>query len=82
MKNAGGSIMDRTIVNLTNNEESQILSIEGGTGARTKLDALGIRPGKRIRKISSQMFRGPVVIDIDGRDIALGHGLAKKVLIE
>lgn len=74
--------MKRTLVNLTNNEEGRILSVEGGTGARAKLEAMGIRPGKKIKKMSSQIFKGPVVIEIDGRDIALGHGLAKKVLIE
>lgn len=74
--------MKRTLASLSNNEEGMIHSVEGGTGARAKLDAMGIRPGKKIKKMSSQIFKGPVVVEIDGRDIALGHGLAKKVLIE
>jgi len=74
--------MKRTLVNLTNNEEGFILSIEGGRNAISKLETLGIRPGKKIRKMSSQIFKGPVVIEIDGRDIALGYGLANKVLIK
>jgi ferrous iron transport protein A len=73
--------MERTLLNLTNNEEGFILSIEGGYHARAKLEALGIRPGKKIRKMSSQIFKGPVVISIDGREIALGHGLARKIII-
>ena len=74
--------MKRTLVNLTNNEEGLILSIEGGRNAISKLEALGIRPGKKIRKMNSQIFRGPIVIEIDGRDIGLGYGLANKVLIK
>jgi len=74
--------MKRTLVNLTNNEEGLILSIEGGRAARAKLEALGIRPGKKIRKMSSQIFKGPVVIEINGRDIALGYGLANKVIVK
>jgi len=74
--------MKRTLVNLTNNEEGFILSIEGGRNAISKLEALGIRPGKKIRKMNSQIFRGPIVIEIDGRDIGLGYGLANKVLIK
>jgi ferrous iron transport protein A len=73
--------MKRTLVDLANNEEGVILSVEGGMGAREKLEVMGIRPGKKVKKMSSQIFKGPVVIEIDGRDIALGHGLAKKVLI-
>ncbi|GAJ22999.1 unnamed protein product, partial [marine sediment metagenome] len=47
--------MKKTLVNLINNEEGLILSIEGGFAARAKLEALGIRPGKKIRKMSSQI---------------------------
>ena len=74
--------MKRTLVNLTNNEEGFILSIEGGRNAISKLEALGIRPGKKIRKMNSQIFRGPIVIEIDGRDIGLGYGLANKVIVK
>ena len=74
--------MKRTLVNLTNNEEGLILSIEGGRNAISKLEALGIRPGKKIRKMNSQIFRGPIVIEIDGRDIGLGYGLANKVIVK
>lgn len=81
MKNAGEKKMERTLLNLTNNEEGFILSIEGGHHARNRLESLGIRPGKKIRKMSSQFFKGPVVISIDGREIALGHGLARKIII-
>ena len=82
MINAVEKKMKRTLVNLTNNEEGLIFSVEGGIGARAKLEAMGIRPGKKIKKTSSQIFKGPVVIEIDGRDIALGYGLAKKVLVK
>lgn len=82
MTNAVEKEMKKTLVNLTNNEEGVILSVEGGRNAVSKLEALGIRPGKKIRKMSSQIFKGPVVIEIDGRDIALGYGLANKVIIK
>ncbi len=82
MINAEEKKMNRTLVNLTNNEEGLILSVEGGSGARAKLEAMGIRPGKKIKKLSSHIFKGPVIIEIDGRDIALGRGLAKKVVLE
>lgn len=74
--------MEKTIINLMNKEVGQISSIKGGEGAVHKLEALGIRPGKKVKKVSSQIFRGPVIIGIDGRDIALGYGLAKKIMIK
>ncbi len=74
--------MRKKLVQLGNNEQGEISSVEGGVTAKEKLETLGIRPGKKVRKVSSQAFRGPVVINIDGRNIAMGHGLAQKVIID
>jgi ferrous iron transport protein A len=75
-------MMTKQLTELNNKQIGKILSIEGGTVARNKLEALGIRPGKNIRKVSTQVFKGPVLIDIDGRDYALGHNLARKIVVE
>jgi len=39
-------------------------------------------PGKKIMKISGIPLSGPVIVDIDRTQVALGFGLAKKVLVE
>jgi ferrous iron transport protein A len=59
-----------------------IVQIEGGHGLINRLNALGIRPDKRITKISSMMLRGPVTIAIDGAQVALGFGMARRVIIK
>ena len=59
-----------------------IVQIEGGHGLINRLNALGIRPGKKITKISSMMMRGPVTIDIDGSQIALGFGMARRIMVK
>jgi ferrous iron transport protein A len=59
-----------------------IAKIEGGHGLINRLNALGIRPNKRITKISSMMMRGPVTINMDGMQLALGFGMAKRVIIK
>jgi len=46
-----------------------------------RLNALGIRPGKEITKISSMFMNGPVTIQIDRSQVAIGLGMAKKILI-
>ncbi len=74
--------MERKLTELKNNAEGKISSIEGGIGVQNKLEGLGIRPGVKVRKLSSQLFRGPVIILINGRQVALGNGLAKKINIE
>ncbi len=59
-----------------------IVKIAGGRGMVRRLDALGFRPGKRVMKAGAQFFRGPIVVTVDGRQIALGFGMAGRVAVE
>ena len=40
---------------------------------------LGLRKGKKLRVITRQKFGGPIVVEIDGRRIALSRTLAGKI---
>jgi DtxR family Mn-dependent transcriptional regulator len=42
----------------------------------------GIRPGARLRVIEVQPFGGPVFVEVEGREHALGGGLAEKMRVE
>ena len=59
-----------------------VIQVSGGHGLVRRLEALGIRPGKRITKVSSMFMRGPVTLQIDHYQVAIGHGMAGKILIE
>ena len=53
-----------------------------GHGIAGKLEALGIRQGQEIKKISDQWMRGPVLLQHGHSQLALGFGMASKVLVE
>lgn len=59
-----------------------VVAIDGGTGLTKRLDALGIRPGVNITKRSSQLLRGPVTIAVGSSQVAIGHGMAKRILLQ
>ena len=59
-----------------------IIGILGGRGLTRRLEAMGIRPGKKVTKISTMMFRGPVTIKTDNTQLAIGFGMANKVIVE
>jgi DtxR family Mn-dependent transcriptional regulator len=42
----------------------------------------GIRPGARLRVTGEQPFGGPLLVEVDGREHALGGGLADKMRVE
>lgn len=63
-------------------QTGKIVEIDGGYGLVRKLDALGIRVGKEVTKISAQWMRGPVLVQQDNTQVALGFGMASKILVE
>lgn len=69
------------LVNLASGETGVVGNIIGGRGVINRLYALGIIPGKKITKISAMMMRGPVVVRVGSAEIALGFGMANKIII-
>ena len=63
-------------------QQGIISALNGGANFNARLQALNLRIGKRIKKISSSPFRGPVVVEVDNARVALGHGMAGKVMVE
>jgi ferrous iron transport protein A len=59
-----------------------VVAIDGGPWLIKRLDALGIRPGVHITKKSSQLLRGPIMIIVGRSRVAIGHGMARKILLE
>ena len=59
-----------------------IIQILGGRGLIRRLEAMGIRPGKKVTKINSALFRGPVTLRTNQTQLAIGFGMAKKILVE
>jgi ferrous iron transport protein A len=59
-----------------------VVGVLGGRGLIQRLDALGIRPGKRVTKVSSTLFRGPVMLRVNSTQVAVGFGMARKIIVE
>jgi ferrous iron transport protein A len=76
--------MDReeiTLVGLDRGQRGTVLQLKGGRGLVNRLNALGIRPGKKITKVSAMLMKGPVTIEVDRVQIALGFGMARKIIV-
>jgi len=70
------------LTQIKENEKCRITAIEGGKNLVKKLEALGLRTGIEITLVSSQAFRGPVLVQAGSTKIAIGHGMAKKITVE
>ena len=63
-------------------ESGLIAEIQGGYGLIRKVQSIGIRPRKKITKVSSHFWRGPQTIKIDNLRVAVGFGMAKRIFVE
>jgi ferrous iron transport protein A len=63
-------------------ESGKIVQIDGGYALSRKLDALGIRVGKEITKVSGHWMRGPVLLQQNTTQAAIGFGMAGRVFVE
>jgi len=59
-----------------------VFQIQGGHGLINRLNALGIRPGQKIIKTGSTLMRGPVTIKVGNAQVAIGFGMANKIIVE
>jgi ferrous iron transport protein A len=71
-----------SLVQMRSGQSGTVLSIDGGRGMINRLNTLGIIPGKKITKLGSIFMRGPVTIEVDRAKVALGFGMAKRILVQ
>lgn len=71
-----------TLRQMQSGQSGKVVEIQGGHGLINRLNALGMRPGKKITKVSSMLMRGPVTIQSGHTRIAVGFGMANKIIVE
>ena len=70
-----------TLRQMQTGQSGILVQIQGGRGLINRLSALGVRPGKRITKVSSMYMRGPITIQLDGTQVAVGFGMANRIIV-
>lgn len=63
-------------------EQVRVMGVAGGWVGHERLTELGFRPGIVVEMLAIHPFRGPVVVRIDNTQVAIGRGLAQKVIVE
>jgi ferrous iron transport protein A len=67
---------------MKNGQSGIVVQILGGPGLVRRLEALGIMPGRKLIKISSMAFHGPVMIKTGHTQVALGFGMSRRIMVE
>jgi len=74
--------MTITLDSIRESQKVKVINISGGWGIRQRLAGLGIHPGNEITVKKSAIMRGPILISIHGNQVALGRGIARKIIVE
>jgi ferrous iron transport protein A len=66
---------------LAKGRKGRVVDVAGGRGVVLKLSAQGILPGAIVEK-TGELRGGPVLLKVGGSRVAIGRGLARRVLVE
>jgi ferrous iron transport protein A len=61
---------------------AQIVSIEGGQNVWERLNEVGLHLGDHIKVIRQAPLRGPLLVQCDGVEIAIGRHIAAKIFVQ
>ena len=71
-----------SLIQLKAGNKAKVFDILGGGSLESRLMNMGIYKNKEISKLSHIGLRGPVVIKVGRTILALGHGIAEKIIVE
>ncbi len=71
-----------SLLSLKADHKGKVLEISGGGNLQNKLMNMGVYKGREVIKVSHIGLRGPVVIKTGRSILALGHGIAAKIIVE
>ncbi|MFA4990157.1 MAG: FeoA family protein [Candidatus Omnitrophota bacterium] len=64
------------------NRKVKIIEILGGLNLQNRLMNMSLHKGRELVKLSHIGLRGPVVVKAGRSILALGHGVAAKIIVE
>ena len=76
--------MTRTVslVEMDEGQAGTVTELAGGLAFVRRIEAMGLRPGIALVKTSGSAMWGPVTVRAGNIQLALGHGMASRVLLD
>ena len=72
----------KTLLQISPGVSVRIVDFYGGVNLRSKLTQYGIYPGDCLRLLRKAPLGGPILVECNEREIALGRGVADKIIVE
>jgi ferrous iron transport protein A len=72
----------KTLLQISSGTSVRVIDFAGGINLRSKLTQYGIYPGDHLRLLRRAPLGGPLLVECNEREIALGRGVADKIFVE
>ena len=72
----------KTLLQISPGISVRVIDFDGGINLRSKLTQYGIYPGDNLRLLRRAPLGGPLLVECNEREIALGRGVADKIIVE
>ena len=73
--------MNTILTELPSRRDATIVALSGGRGLQARLRSLGLSEGQKIRKVSKIALGGPVVVEVNRSQVAIGRGMARRIVV-
>lgn len=71
-----------TLLNAPQGQWLKVTTLNGGESLRARLTQYGVFEGDCLRILRAAPLRGPLLVEVNGREIALGRRVAEKIIVE
>jgi ferrous iron transport protein A len=72
----------KTLLQISPGLTVRVIGFEGGQNLQSKLKQYGIYPGDCLHLLRKAPLGGPLLVECNDREIALGRGVADKIIVE
>jgi ferrous iron transport protein A len=70
------------LIQIPSGTSVRVVSFNGGKNLHAKLTQFGIYPGDCLRLLRRAPLGGPLLVECNEREIALGRGVAERIIVE
>ncbi len=70
-----------TLLDIPEGEKAEVVNLAGGYGFMRRLQEMGLIPGQIVKVIRNSAM-GPVEISVMGTHLAIGRGIAAKIIVK
>ena len=73
--------MTTSLDQLSVGSTAKVAQLQGGTGFQQHVQELGLKTGQVLRKVQ-HAGAGPILIEFESQTIAVGHGIARRIIVD